>query len=644
MFKQSRRLLPVPLALLLSAPLAWAQGVSLVLEPDQAVNRVDEMVYGQFLEHIFHSVNGGLWGEMVWNRSFEEWPGRRLKDAPKAHPSAGAARHWKFYGEGHGFRATDHPLNSAAAQAIVSKGPEAGVAQAHFCIRKGETYRGVLWARGTARDGLVVRLRQDGTTLEQVRLPAPSDQWREYEFQFRPRAAGADATLQVGVRGPGSIEFDQVRLTPQAALDDGGFRPDLLRAVAALRPSVIRWPGGTFAEHYRWKDAVGPQPRRESYPVSIWDDLEVNSFGTDEFLALCRRLGAQALIVVNIGTHDRRHGRADYVQEAADWVEYCNGPATSKWGKVRAANGHPEPYHVRLWEIDNELWFRMSPKAYADAVREFTAAMKKVDPSIKIIACGSGGLAPVGHGNPKYGLGWNRGVLKGCADSIDYLSIHHYESPDRFAEGPGVLEQFIRETGKLIADSKNPKVKVFVSEWNAQSTDWRTGLYAGGVLNTFERCGSIVEIASPALFLRHVSAREWDNALVNFDQCTWFPAPNYVVMKLWRDHYAPQRIAVHGKAGALDGVATKSADGKALYFKVVNPRDQPVPVELRVGEGFAVGSASLEVVAPGSLKARNRLDHPDAVRPQAAAASAEGQQVRFTLPAYSAAVATINRR
>src|SRR5205823_9413225 len=128
-----------------------------------------------------------------------------------------------------------------------------------------------------------------------------------------------------------------------------------------------------------------------------------------------------------------------------------------------------------------------------------------------------------------------------------YLSIHHYEDPDRFAEGPGVLERFIRETGKLIADSKNPGVKIYDSEWNAQSTDWRTGLYAGGILNVFERCGDLVEIGAPALLLRHVSAREWDNALINFDQCTWFPAPNYVVMKLWRDHYAPERIAVHGK-------------------------------------------------------------------------------------------------
>src|SRR4051794_40998517 len=263
MCKPSRCLLLVPLALALCAGPACAQAVSLDLDPKQVVNGVDEKVYGHFLEHIFHSVNGGVWGGLGLERSFEDWSEPHRKGASKHPPAVGVARHWKFYGEGNGFRATDHPLNSASSQGIVSKGPEAGVAQSHFCIRKGETYHGILWARGTARDGLVVRLQQDGTPVEEVRLAAPTDEWRQYTFEFRPRAAGADATLQVGVRGTGTIELDQVRLTPQAALEDGGFRPDLLRAIAALKPPLIRWPGGTFAEHYRWKDAIGPQPRRE---------------------------------------------------------------------------------------------------------------------------------------------------------------------------------------------------------------------------------------------------------------------------------------------------------------------------------------------------------------------------------------------
>ena len=187
------------------------------------------------------------------------------------------------------------------------------------------------------------------------------------------------------------------------------------------------------------------------------------------------------------------------------------------------------------------------------------------------------------------------------------------------ARGP--TRQFFRKTGDLIAASKNPKLKIYVSEWNAQSTDWRTGLYCGGLLNAFERCGDVLEIGGPALFLRHVSASGWDNAFVNFDHRTWFPAPNYVVMKLWREHYAPQRIALEGETGPLNAVATRSADGKTLFVKAVNPSDAAVPVVLKLAGG-AAGKATLQVVAPGDLAARNTLEARDVVQPKPGAVRA----------------------
>jgi alpha-N-arabinofuranosidase len=327
--------------------------------------------------------------------------------------------------------------------------------------------------------------------------------------------------------------------------------------------------------------------------------------------------------------------RPRYIQEACDWLEYCNGPATSTWGKVRAANGHSEPYHVKFWEMDNETW-NMKPDDYAQAVREFAAAMKKVDPSITIIACGSGQL----------GKAWSGGdtaVIHQCAEQVDYLSVHHYESPTKYAAGPATAEKFWRSLGQQIAASKNPKMRLFVSEWNAQSTDWRTGLYAGGALNMFERC-ECVGMAAPALFLRHVSAKAWDNSFINFDHRGWFPAPNYVVMKLWRDHYLPLRVALDGDAGQLNLSATKSEDGRKLVLKAVNPTEQAVTVAVEVKGAFSVGQEQGTVVAAESLEARNSLDKPDAIRPVAAHAETSGQTIRITLPRWSAGVLAITRR
>ena len=177
-------------------------------------------------------------------------------------------------------------------------------------------------------------------------------------MELKPTASSDNAELQVGVRGPGKIWLDQVSLMPESWRQAGGFRPDLLQAIAGLRPPVIRWPGGCFASPYRWKDGIGPQHKRGPHPKNMWDDKEVNSFGTDEFIAMCRRVGAEPLIVINIGTPQWNrdvHGQR-LPAGGADWIEYCNGPADSKWGKVRAANGHPEPYRVKYWEIDNETW------------------------------------------------------------------------------------------------------------------------------------------------------------------------------------------------------------------------------------------------------------------------------------------------
>jgi alpha-L-arabinofuranosidase len=198
-----------------------------------------------------------------------------------------------------------------------------------------------------------------------------------------------------------------------------------------------------------------------------------------QYIAMCRAVGAEPVIVVNIGTPNWNRDVLDndFLQEVLDWIEYCNGPADSKWGKVRAANGHPQPYNVKYWEIDNETW-HMGAKAYAEWGNRFAPAMRKGDPSIKLAACGSGGYADGG-----IGLAWNRILIERCIDKIDYLSIHHYEDPNRFAEGPRVYEEFFRKTAALIAASKNSELKIYCSEWNAQSTDWRTGLYCGGLLN-----------------------------------------------------------------------------------------------------------------------------------------------------------------
>ncbi len=770
------------------------------VDPQKVLHRVDEKIYGHFLEHIYHSVHGGLWGEMVWNRSFEELPpgglwrregdelvqdaigteiyltfgdpewkdyefsleaqkidgqegflvlfryrdrrnyywlnlggwgnsvhaverahpvqrgrrqitfpvrgrietgrwyririrceGRRIRawlderlifdfdDDANAHlsgrvgvgawltrakfrnlkvtaldgtvlweglpevPQHTVARHWRAFGTGEARLVGEQPLNSRYCQFLRCQEGEVGLRQAPLFFRAGERYFGSLWARGNAPNGIAVRIRNGERIVAEQKIPAPPSEWREFSFALTPSETAEDGTLEIAVAAPAQVWVDQVSLMAESSRKAGGFRPDLLEALKALRPPVIRWPGGYFASIYHWKDGIGPQHQRRVARRPSWDDLDVNAFGTDEFIRLCKAVGAEPILVINIGVPYPPGEKEQFLQDAVDWVEYCNGPATSRWGSVRAANGHPEPYNVKFWEIDNETWiFGMPPEVYAEELKRFVTAMKKVDPSIKIIACGSGGLGADA-------LRWNRIVVERCAEFIDYLSLHHYEwNPNNFADGPAAFERFIRETAEIIAKSRNPNIKLFISEWNLQSTDWRTGLYAAGLLNAFERCGDAVEIASPALLMRHWwsgvrpdGQREWDNAFINFDHRRWFPAPNYVVMKLWREHYAPNFVAVEGDLKPLNAVATKSEDGKTLYFKVVNPSQQAVSVELTIAGEVTIQRAHMQFVAPSDLFARNTLDEPDRIRPEQKQVSWEGKTLRFALPPISAGVVTV---
>jgi len=777
--------------------LSPAQSIKLTIDPDEVVSEIDNKIYGHFLEHIYHSVNGGLWGELIWNRSFEQnrlgqwivrgetiaqesmgtnvrltfgdpawqdyeytleakktdgqegflilfrvrneedfywcnlggwgnvrhaiergnkgrgrwgtvgpsaqgrierdkWYKIRIRcegpkfniwldaekiieftDGQNAHlagcvgigtwateavfrnikvksldgdilyegipdnlTNQNTASFWQAYGRAEAYLDRTDPLNSRTCQKIVTGSGGGGLQQENLCIRPGESYEGSVWLKGEAPEGMVVRLLGENGQQTETSIGQPSPEWRQHNFTLKPAWSSDNASLRIGSKTKSEVWVDQVSLMPGKWKEKGGFRPDLLKAVAELKPPVIRWPGGCFASSYQWKTGIGPQHKRLPHPREIWDDLDVYSFGTDEFVRMCRAVGAEPLIVVNIGSRSWNNDAEthDYTQDILDWIEYCNGPADSKWGKVRAANGNREPYNVKFWEIDNETW-HIPARRYADEVLRLAPLMKKADPSIKLLACGSGGMA---RRNPN-GMPYNRTVIEKCAAVLDYISIHHYENPDRFAEGPRNYEEFFLELGEIIKSSDNPALKIYVSEWNAQSTDWRTGLYCGGLLNAFERCSDILTMAGPALFLRHVTASAWDNAFINFDNRTWFAAPNYVVMKLWREHYAPLRIQITGDSGPLNGVATKSKEGKKLYYKAVNPGAEPVSVELIVKGGLPVVSAEMQLVTAESLRARNTLDEPNRIRPVPAKVNTGGESISFTLPAYSVGIVSVNR-
>ena len=564
-------------------------------------------------------------------------------------------RYWNVKGNVHSQK--KGALNSSRSLSFEGEGL---LSQEKIHLRKETPYIYSFWAKGNGSISLTYSLDKSVET-EILNVEVSSDSWQKIEGTFTPVESSIHGSIQFNVTPDQlkNVELDQISLIPQDWVKNNeGFRPDLLKAIEALHPQLIRWPGGCYASAYRWKSGIGPQDFRTSYPLELWNDIDVNSFGTDEFIKLCRRVNAEPLIVVNVGTPqwlqavgDPALRENDWIQEVCDWVEYCNGPISSKWGAVRAQNGHPEPYGVKYWEIDNEVRPTDCPaEMYTSILNQLIPRMKAIDPTIKIIACGSW------MGDK---LKWDADVIKMSGKNFDYLSLHRYDDPSGFAFNPWDNQKFYEEHRALINASDNPQIKLFSSEWNAQSTDWRTGLHAGGYLNCCERVADLLEIATPALFLRHESANDWDNAFINFNNHSWYPAPKYVVMQLWQDNFAPNLIEISSESPELSGnsplintVATKSDDGKTVYLKSVNnfPESVKFTVDLNTDTSSTIRHSSLQFVSPeisdkedegAKLLKRNTFEEPSAITVQKSAVLVEDGKVIFDVPSYSASVLKI---
>ena len=258
--------------------------------------------------------------------------------------------------------------------------------------------------------------------------------YRKFPLSFQSRADSDDAQLEITGTGKGSFHIGAVSLMPADNIE--GFRAEVIAALKQLHSGVYRFPGGNFVSAYEWRNGVGEMDKRPPIYDPVWHAVQPNDVGTDEFLTLCRLLGVDPYITVNAGFGD--------AWSARELVEYTNGAVTTPMGKWRAANGHPQPYNVKLWGIGNEPWGdyqmgSMSLPQFELKHNLFAKAMRKVDPSIKLIA---GGAMPDvmegadqarrinGQYVPDYlsAADWTGQMLLHCLDNIDMVSEHYYAS------------------------------------------------------------------------------------------------------------------------------------------------------------------------------------------------------------------------
>lgn len=447
--------------------------------------------------------------------------------------------------------------------------------------------------------------------------------------------------------------------------DADGIRADVLSVLGRLGMTAMRYPGGNFASGYHWRDGVGPRGARPVVRDLAWQSLEPNAFGTDEFLALCRKAGWTPMLTVNLGTGTP--------EEARDWVEYCNCPPGSREADRRAANGHPEPWGVKLWCLGNEMdgpWQLGHVPADQYAIRAQQAAkmMKDCDRSLETVACGS--CTP---GMSTY-MDWDRQVLEYLGDAADYVSLHRYvgnrdgDTPDYLAVGASVdrqIEEMDAACRFVQARRRSARRALLCfDEWNVwyrevggdgrgaraphlleEVYDLEDALVVAQFLASFVRhadCVKIANLAQVANVIAPVLTRG-DDLLV---QSIFHP----FAMTVGRREGTSLRVAVDGPSyeGKVNGrvpyvdAAAILGDG-VLHAFLVNRSDRAAaPVSIEPAGLSVEAAASAELLTGTGPKAANSFERPDAVtaRPFDGVTVRAGK-ARLRLPPLSFAALTL---
>jgi len=573
---------------------------------DTVLGDLPTAVYGHFTEHLAHIMVDGLWSELLLGRKFEApMVGRVPKLAEPWEPFGGLRDDHTHYRRG----PDDMPRFASPqgkahhCQGVVvdpgNDGAERGIAQGQIVVDAGVTYdfRGSVRRLGPAGTLKVALRASDGVTvLAETTIDIPplartrfGDEfahnalwmddisWVEVDARLTPTTGDADGVFTLTFI-PATDEqslwhFNWVSLMPSDNID--GWEGAVVEGLTELPAQSLKWPGGCMADDYDWRYGLGPRDDRYGTVDQAWATWDENDVGIDEFMRLCELTGAEPIMGVNGGTGTP--------EMAAQWVEYCNGSIGTEWGARRAANGHAAPYDVRTWVVGNEQWgfFEtgyVGPELYADRYLAIADAMRKVDPTITMVAVGQ-----VGE--------FNRIVLRKAAHAIDQLQIHAY-TPDAgpaVTDGPSathkiataeVFDGWFEQCRQDIASVPGAEhVKVCLDEWG-----WSRGTHAGTIftaacLNAMHRAAPLVRVGSKAAVINV-------DGVLNRRGQTVVRTGTFDVFRAFNEAHLPESVAVEVSGEgeqALDVSALVDGNTGACSIFLVNRAPMPVPVELDAG-------------------------------------------------------------
>ena len=609
----------------------------ITIHAEQPGVSISPTMYGVFFEDINFGADGGLYAELVKNRSFEFERPLLGWDAIK---NAGSENRVLI------LRENNRPNNPRFIRLMKIRRNEGfALKNAGFRgmgIRKNANYSFSMQARqveGDIRAVHIELLDQNNQSIATSRVSGFTDDWKTYECEMTATATDARASLIIQIDGQGALDIDMVSLFPNDTWKGrkNGLRRDLVQLLSDMQPGFLRFPGGCIVEgfdlsqRYQWKNTVGPIDER---PLNInrWnfefkhrltpDYFQSYGLGFYEYFLLAEDLGAEPMPIINCGMACQFNTAElvpmdqldPYIQDALDLIEFANGPVNSEWGKLRADMGHPTPFNMKMLGIGNEQW---GPQ-YIERYKVFAQAIKEKYPEMQLIAAtGSDGtIFPNGEAEIDYLWSQWRQLQPEIVDE------HFYRRPEWFLENVNWYDSYDRDGPKL-----------FVGEYAAQSVgvgspenrnNWQTALYEAAFLIGLERNADLVRMSCYAPLFAHEDAWQWRPDLIWFDNLNSYGSANYYVQKLYSlypgthlfNAQIEENVTLESGVDGLYSSATLDENRQEIIVKAVNVSDKLVEMTLDFrGKAELNGNAKAIVLTAESLTDENSLQEPQKIYP-----------------------------
>lgn len=645
----TKRLLPLVAAILLLHITSFSQDITVKVDKPGAT--IQPNMWGIFFEDINMAADGGIYAELVKNRSFEFAQPLMGWDEVKTGKPTGT-----LLVENRGEEKPNNPRYLRVT--FNSNGGEYGIVNEGFRgmgVKKDSGYDFSVWASVHEKTNVTLRIElvnSKGDKIGSATVKPSGSTWKKYTAHFTSSATDANAKLQVWFDGDGIVDVDMVSLFPTDTWKHrpGGLHADLVQLLADLKPGFIRFPGGCIVEgrdlanRYQWKKTVGNVEDRKLI-MNRWntefsyrstpDYFQSYGLGFFEYFQLAEDIGASPLPILNCGMACQFNSAEvvpttqldPYIQDALDLIEFANGATTTKWGKLRAAMGHPAPFNLKMMGVGNEQW---GPQ-YVERYKIFTAAIKSKYPAIKLV----NSVGPFPGGELFTFL--NDTLRKMHADLLDE---HYYAPPDWFLKNASRYDKYDRNGPKIFAGEYAAHTKLTDSA--ILKNNWQSALAEAAFMTGLERNADVVNMASYAPLLANADAWQWAPDLIWFNSLQSYATPNYYVQKLYSNNKGTNVLPIHLNDNIISGqdslYATACLDKikKEIIIKIANTSGVE-KVKHVVLDGYTAGSsqAIITTLRSDNVAGANSFAAPANIAPADEAVSFTGNHIPLHIKPYS---------